>query len=204
PDYQGEILGIDLNLLGDSIKGYEPDACLQLVNREQKSLAAHLLGDKIVCYIMGENGFDFLEPIVLGEGINFSLCSGYDSSDKTALAYIDARGNLMFKVIGCRPVFLDDNVVSAAVAPVSGGYFVAYIKDLKAFYKLVYRGLDVSKRYELDFSLRLPESVTAVNDAPQPILLIKTSDQKIYLKSGRDSVFFEEEFKEIVQYTSFL
>ncbi|HEY8419526.1 MAG TPA: hypothetical protein VIL03_03740 [Clostridia bacterium] len=203
--YQGELSGLDFNLLGENLTSFEPDERLRLLDRESKKLVAHLAGDKIACYASDDGSFDFNgEPFILGEGVNFCICRGYDDAQKTALAYIDAQKNLYFKLLGSRLVFIDDNASSIALLPLNFGYLVVYIKDFKAYYRFIYRGLDVSKRFELGTSLRLPESVNIVSDAPKPILLIKTSDQKIYLKAARDNIFFEEGVKEIIKSTSFI
>lgn len=192
-DYQGEILNVDLYFLGDSLKGFEPDTCLQLVNRPPQSLVASLIGDQIICFVSNNNTFDFdTPPIVLGKGISFALCQGYKNTQKTALAYIDAQRNLFFKTLDGFAIPIDHNVLSVALMPVDLGYLIAYIQDNKAYFKYVFWGTQASSRYEINTSIRLPETITAVNDAPKPILLIKTSDQKIYLKTSNTNISFEE------------
>ncbi|HEY8423465.1 MAG TPA: hypothetical protein VIL23_01730 [Clostridia bacterium] len=198
--YQGELLGLDLNLLGDGLKSFEPDERLELINRPGKNLAASLSGGKIACYLSDTGVFDFeASSIILGAGTSFSICQGYDNALKTALVYIDADKNLYFTVLGGQPIFLDDNAVSAAVFPIQTGYLVAYIKDFKAYYRFVFWGLEVSNAFPIDSSIRLPETVTAVFDAPAPTILIKTSDQKVYIKLPKKSIFAEEKLKDLTK-----
>lgn len=198
--YQGELISADLYLLGENLKGYEPDCCLQLVNRQSKNLAAYLAGGKIACFVSDTDIFDFdAPPHILGEGVGFSLCQGYDNPLKTALAYIDAQKNLKFRTLEGYPVHIDEDVLSVAVMPANIGYIIAYIKNSRAYYKFVYWGLQASSRFGIDAPAPILETVAAINDAPRsrPMVLIKTSDQKIYLKASHPSVFFEEGISEI-------
>ncbi|HHW89405.1 MAG TPA: hypothetical protein GX745_00670 [Clostridiales bacterium] len=197
-EYQGELISLDLYLLGDNLKGFEPDSCLRLLNRQSKKLAAFLAGDKFACFVSDTDIFDFdASPYILGEGIGFWLCQGYDNPLKTAIAYIDAQKNLKFKTLESYPIHIDEDVLSAAVMPVDIGYVIAYIKNSKAYYKFVYWGIQVSSRFEIKMPAGLLETISAINDAPRPMLLIKTSDQKIYLKTSYPNIFFEEGISEI-------
>jgi hypothetical protein len=183
-NYKGVLISYDLIISGGNVTGYEQDINLELINRQAKNTVGCKTGNKICCYISSDNLFDFgSNPIVLGEGQDFSICKGFDNTDKTALAVIGDDKVLRFCVLGSFIQEIAQNVLSAALMPIAIGYLIVYIKDNNACYRIVYPTYQVSSEVKISLPDGMYESVRAVFDAPYPMFLFKSIEGKIYLKT---------------------
>lgn len=192
-DFSGRLISYDFIISGGNVRGFESDVNIQLINRESKNIVGLKIEDKICCYVSDTCEFDFFkEPLVLGEGQDFSLCQGFDDDYKTALTYIGQQKELKFEVLGSHTLDIDNDVDCAAVAPIAIGYLIVYIQDSKPFYRIVYPTNQVSGKTEIILQSGVYETVRAVFDAPYPMFLFKTIDQKIYLKTANSIITKEK------------
>lgn len=197
PQYFGKIISYDLIITGGNVRGFSPDVNISLINRQSNNIIGCKIGSNICCYQSEDSNFDLsAEPVILGEGQDFWLCQGFDDVLVTAFAKIGDDKILRFKTLHCYELELDYEVLSCAVMPTTIGYLIVYIKNAKAFYRIVYPTYQVSSAFEINLPIGVFETVRAVFDAFAPMILLKTSDEKIYLKNA-NSVFFRENLSNI-------
>lgn len=182
--YIGKLIGYDAVIWGNAVTGYEEDKNIQLIARDGLNTVCALIGDKICCYQSQTSQFDFgTQPLILGEATNFSICAGGNNAMLTAMAIVRPDGTLQFLTLGGIKIDIDIDVSACALIAADENFILCYIKSGLAYYRLIYPSLEVSHECAVDLPPSL-ETVTAIYDAPRPILLFKTTDGKIYLKTA--------------------
>ena len=191
--YLGKLIAYDLIITGGNVRGFSPDVNISLINRQSNNIVGCKIGNDICCYQSEDNNFDLsAEPVVLGEGQDFCLCQGLDDISLTAFVKVSDDKILKFRTLHCYELKIDSEVSSCAVMPTKIGYLIVYIKNTKAFYRIVYPTYQVSQAFEINSLTGVFETVRAVFDAPDPMFLLKTADEKIYLKTAKPVLIKEK------------